>query len=558
MKNLNYFNLVILFAVMIIISVVFLILDISRNMFFADEWDTPGNILSKFYNGDTLVFSDFFSQHNESRKIFPKLLYVLLAKVGILDMRVGVWIRLILSFLSIFLIYISSSSLSKNKRIVFMVCSSILLFIPSQTYNLVFGLQFITIVPPFCLIICILILESKLSILVKFLLNFSLCIISTFTYANGMIVWAIASPLLFYFYRPKKEIKHSQLFSLFFTLLSFVIIGTYFYQYKSPPSHPGVIAGITDPLRSFHFFLLWLWCPFLNGLTNAKLACIPLALFHLSTIIYFGKDLKMLIWRKVPLNTFQYLMICLILYGLGTGLTTAIGRSGFGVKAALYVQYPSFALWTHIGILGLLLTLQKELFSKINIIFLTIYGTLFTVSFEDSITKLYSWKNTFTQASLCVDYIDIFPRNPVLQYMHPSPELISKKAGLFKKNSLIKEIDNRWLIDQNVTIKSDGGFFSISTTSGTIMINGWACNAETKKPADFVVLFDCSLEGKKKPILITNLDKNRKDVSKSLGIKNTTTYGFHHHLPFKEKLNYPAMYAVDLKTKTLFQLEKID
>ena len=69
MKNLNYFNLVILFAVMIIISVVFLILDISRNMFFADEWDTPGNILSKFYNGDTLVFSDFFSQHNESRKI---------------------------------------------------------------------------------------------------------------------------------------------------------------------------------------------------------------------------------------------------------------------------------------------------------------------------------------------------------------------------------------------------------------------------------------------------------------------------------------------------------
>jgi len=114
------------------------------------------------------------------------------------------------------------------------------------------------------------------------------------------------------------------------------------------------------------------------------------------------------------------------------------------------------------------------------------------------------------------------------------------------------------LIDQNVTIKSDGGFFSISTTSGTIMINGWACNAETKKPADFVVLFDCSLEGKKKPILITNLDKNRKDVSKSLGIKNTTTYGFHHHLPFKEKLNYPAMYAVDLKTKTLFQLEKID
>jgi hypothetical protein len=558
MKNINYFNLIIFFAVIIITAVVYLIFDVSRNILFADEWDTPGNILVKFYNGEPLAIADFFSQHNESRKAFPKLLYILLAKFGILDMRVGVWIRLILSFLSIFLIYISSKSLSKNKRIVFMVCSSILIFIPSQTYNLVFGLQFITIVPSFCLIICILILESKLSIYVKFLLNFSLCIISTFTYANGMIVWAIASPFLFYFYRPKKEIKNSQLFSLLFTLLSFVIIGIYFYNYKSPPSHPGIIEGITDPIRSFHFFLLWIWSPFLSGLTNPKLACLLLALFHLSIVFFFGKELKLLILRKVSLNTFQYLMICLILYGLGTGLTTALGRSGFGIKAALYVQYPSFALWIHIGILGLLLSLQKELFSKINIIFLTIYGTLFTVSFEDSITKLYSWKNTFTQASLCVNYIDIFPSNPVLQYMHPSPELIPKKTALFKKNSLIKETENQWIIDQNVSIKSSGGFFSISITSGTIMINGWACNAETKKPADFVVLFDHSLDGKKIPILLTNLDKERKDVSKVLGIKNINKYGFHHHLPFKGKLLFPEMYAVDLKTKTLFRLEKIN
>ena len=90
------------------------------------------------------------------------------------------------------------------------------------------------------------------------------------------------------------------------------------------------------------------------------------------------------------------------------------------------------------------------------------------------------------------------------------------------------------------------------------MINGWACNAETKKPADFVVLFDHSLDGKKIPVLLTNLDKERKDVSKVLGIKNINKYGFHHHLPFKGKILFPEMYAVDLKTKTLFRLEKID
>ena len=455
MKAINLFYILIALAFTVVIFVVYLILDVSRDMFFADEWDTPGNILFKFYNGEALMFSDFFSQHNESRKVFPKLIYVTLAKLNILDMRVGVWIRLILSFGSIILFYLASSSLSKNKRILFMVCSSILIFIPSQTYNLVFGLQFITIVPPICLILCVLVLESKLSFYIKVFFNICLCIISTFTYANGMIVWAIANPILFYFYRQGNENSFKKVSSIVFSLFSIACISIYFIDYTSPSGHPGIIKGLTDPLRSFHFFILWIWCPFLNGLTYPKFACIPLALFHCFLIILFRKDLKSLITRKTVLTSFQFLMLCLILYGLGSGLITAIGRSGFGVKAALYVQYPSFALWTHIGIFGLLLSLKKEVFTKVNIVFLSIYGTIFAISFEDSVTKLYSWENTFTQAALCVQYIDTFPDNPVLRYMHPAPQLIPRKAKLFKSKSIIKDTSNEWLLDENIKIKDN-------------------------------------------------------------------------------------------------------
>ena len=90
------------------------------------------------------------------------------------------------------------------------------------------------------------------------------------------------------------------------------------------------------------------------------------------------------------------------------------------------------------------------------------------------------------------------------------------------------------------------------------MIHGWGCNGENKNPADFVVLFDYSLDGTKTPILITNLDKKRKDVARSLGVNNSLLYGFHHHLPFEKKLSSPKMYSVDVKSKTLFQLVKID
>ena len=373
-----------------------------------------------------------------------------------------------------------------------------------------------------------------------------------------MIVWAIANPILFYFYRQGNENSFKKVSSIVFSLFSIACISIYFIDYTSPSGHPGIIKGLTDPLRSFHFFILWIWCPFLNGLTYPKFACIPLALFHCFLIILFRKDLKSLITRKTVLTSFQFLMLCLILYGLGSGLITAIGRSGFGVKAALYVQYPSFALWTHIGIFGLLLSLKKEVFTKVNIVFLSIYGTIFAISFEDSVTKLYSWKNTFTQAALCVQYIDTFPDNPVLRYMHPAPQLIPRKAKLFKSKSIIKDTSNEWLLDENIKIKDNGGSFSINTTAGTIMIHGWGCNGENKNPADFVVLFDYSLDGTKTPILITNLDKKRKDVARSLGVNNSLLYGFHHHLPFEKKLSSPKMYSVDVKSKTLFQLVKID
>ena len=42
-----------------------------------DEWLTPGETLASYSRG-TLRFADLWSQHNESRKLFPRLLYLAL------------------------------------------------------------------------------------------------------------------------------------------------------------------------------------------------------------------------------------------------------------------------------------------------------------------------------------------------------------------------------------------------------------------------------------------------------------------------------------------------
>ena len=53
---------------------------------FWDEWHTPGSQFESFYRG-TLTLTEMFSQHNESRNFFPRLLYFTLEQFGGWDVR---------------------------------------------------------------------------------------------------------------------------------------------------------------------------------------------------------------------------------------------------------------------------------------------------------------------------------------------------------------------------------------------------------------------------------------------------------------------------------------
>src|SRR6266436_8682691 len=51
-----------------------------------DEWHTPASQFESWCRG-TLTLGELFSQHNESRKFFPRLLYFALAMAGGWDVR---------------------------------------------------------------------------------------------------------------------------------------------------------------------------------------------------------------------------------------------------------------------------------------------------------------------------------------------------------------------------------------------------------------------------------------------------------------------------------------
>ena len=73
---------IVIFLVIIFVCYVnYLTITQSRNVFFMDDWVTPGSIFYSHLNGD-LDFDDLFSQHNESRPILSLIYSLLLLEVA--------------------------------------------------------------------------------------------------------------------------------------------------------------------------------------------------------------------------------------------------------------------------------------------------------------------------------------------------------------------------------------------------------------------------------------------------------------------------------------------
>lgn len=65
----------------------FLITRFGVNVPFWDEWFTPGDLFNKIHSSGHISFPDLIAQHNESRKVFPKLLFLAVASLTHWDTR---------------------------------------------------------------------------------------------------------------------------------------------------------------------------------------------------------------------------------------------------------------------------------------------------------------------------------------------------------------------------------------------------------------------------------------------------------------------------------------
>ncbi|HSH37630.1 MAG TPA: hypothetical protein VK993_02495 [Chthoniobacterales bacterium] len=164
---------------------------------FWDEWQTPGAQIASHLQG-TLTFAELCSQHNESRKLFPRLVYLPVALAAGWDVRYIMVLTFALVCAGSVLLY-ALARRSCGSPLASLVCfaaMNVWLFWPRQYESFVLSIQGELFVPPLALLGACLINLSRLGPWHKAGANAALAHFSTYTVANGMLVWLLAVPLV--------------------------------------------------------------------------------------------------------------------------------------------------------------------------------------------------------------------------------------------------------------------------------------------------------------------------------------------------------------------------
>jgi hypothetical protein len=309
---------------------------------FWDEWHTPGSQFESWKRG-TLTLAEMFSQHNESRLFFLRLLYFSLEHFGGWDVRKETGSRRFARLLILHLLRRTPGA-TPVSTLVGWTLMTFLCFAPVQVENFLYGIEIETFFPGFVLLAAAAINLSGLAFSWKALANLALAFVATYTFANGMLVWALAWPLP----TPNEPAPpRCRLgWTLLYALVGAISVGAYFIGYHRPSYHPEFASISARFLDLAHYVVLWSGNYFSTGFASP---------FFLGIIVLtlFFSGAGFVLWtigQRGDWRTF-YPWLLLGAFACGTVTITALGRLGFRNGTGVDNRYLAFshflypALW---------------------------------------------------------------------------------------------------------------------------------------------------------------------------------------------------------------------
>jgi hypothetical protein len=172
---------------------------------YMDQWFTPADQLVKLAKGQ-LTFADLMASHNESKPFFPRLFFIGLAYLFGWHPKLEMFFKVVLTCFICLGIYLISRQTLQNSnfnRLVLLGITNWLIFNPLQWENWLWGFQIILFIPITCIVFSILLLRSNWLPIFVLIGCGLLGTISTFSMANGVVIWVVMLPCILHYHYTK-------------------------------------------------------------------------------------------------------------------------------------------------------------------------------------------------------------------------------------------------------------------------------------------------------------------------------------------------------------------
>ncbi|MEY2507687.1 MAG: hypothetical protein QOH01_2016 [Verrucomicrobiota bacterium] len=466
---------------------------------FWDEWNTPGAQLASWCRG-TFTWAELWSQHNESRKLIPRLIYLPLFLLAGWDVRLALALVLAVACLgSVALYYLVQRTIrSTGAGALAFGLMNLVLFSPRQYENFLFGIQWETFAPGFAVVLAALVNLSGRSLRWKAICNAALAFLSTYTFANGMLVWVLGFPLMSAA-APNAAIgsRANLRWRLAYVLAAIVSIACYFISYQHPPLSPPPASIAADAPALIHFFLIWIGSVFRTP--NPMIAGAVILLLFLSlaaTAVWLTAGDRRQYWSHYP-------GLVLGAYTLVSGAVTARARLGFGLTMAGDARYTVFTVMLVIATIGLAFTVYENLGDRrrlktagrfIGAVAGIALLVLWTSAFKAERRILKKFTEYRKHLQLVMRWADAIPENPELAWLSPYPEMRQTIHTLAEHDVLRPRLVSATLVRAVSAGPADGNESAgaleqaFPDGNGRLWVKGRARVPGENRPADCVVV----------------------------------------------------------------------
>ena len=497
------------------------------NLPYWDQWDTPGRLIVEATHA-SLSQEQWMRQHNESRTLFPNLVFLSLANLTNWNNRYEMLVTFILACLVAYNIYrLSRITLDRDwQHLICFLLASLLIFSPTQHENWLWGFQGVAFITIAAITTSLVVIFSATPWIAKLIVSCLLSAIATFSFANGVLCWLLIIPALLL---KAVEDKFKKIWVIFWWLIaSSFTLTIYLYDYQRGASSASLTQVFTQPKLAISYYFALLGSPiFPYDLLASQITGLAIAFIFVACCFYLLIKRRniLTINRSLP----WILLGCYTL--LSAGLTTA-GRIHFGIETALSSRYISFAIYLTIAIIYLFAIILKTNANRVwlKIIVSLLTALLIVTCRNNFLLGIESMTRSHYQrvyGKTCLMTMDLINDTECISlYVHPVIEHIETRVRRLDEVGLLQPgfIDNiNWQKSTQNSPNQYGEFNNfLHNQDGSYLASGWTYATTPEMSFDAVILAYQTDSQPRKAFAIAQLQPEEKDILKlSVNPQNT-------------------------------------